>query len=261
MSTPTRLVQFTDCHLFGNPDGLLRGIATLPSLRATVASAMRASCGWDATLLTGDLVQDDPTGYAHVRDVFGDFGHPVHCIPGNHDDPTALRRELSVPPFKVGGHAHFDDWLVVMLDSCVPGFANGELSTGELERLDKLLKGNARRHALVCLHHHPVRMGSRWLDQVGLENASVFWDVLGAHRSVRGVLWGHVHQAFDIRRGDVQLMGTPSTCAQFKPNIDGFAIDARPPAYRWLELQQDGSIRTQVEWAQAESEVLQAQTG
>ena len=166
-----------------------------------------------------------------------------------------------MPPFKVGGHAHFDDWLVVMLDSCVPGFANGELSTGELERLDKLLKGNDRRHALVCLHHHPVRMGSRWLDQVGLENASVFWDVLGAHRSVRGVLWGHVHQAFDIRRGDVQLMGTPSTCAQFKPNIDGFAIDARPPAYRWLELQQDGSIRTQVEWAQAESEVLQAQTG
>jgi len=261
MSISTRLIQFTDCHLFGNPDGLLRGIATLPSLRATVAAAMRASGGWDATLLTGDLVQDDPTGYAHIRDVFGDFGHPVHCIPGNHDDPLALRRELSVPPFRVGGHAHFDDWLVVMLDSCVPGFANGALSTCELERLDHLLAGRSREHALVCLHHHPVRMGSRWLDQVGLENASQLWDVLGAHDCVRGVLWGHVHQAFDGWRGPVQLMGTPSTCAQFKPNIDGFAIDPRPPAYRKLDLCDDGSIRTAVEWVRTEPEALHAQTG
>ncbi len=261
MSKPTRLVQFTDCHLSGNPDALLRGIATLPSLRATVAAAMRTRGGWDATLLTGDLVQDDPAGYAHIRDVFGDFEHPVCCIPGNHDIPVALRRELAVPPFRVGGHVHLEDWLVVMLDSCVPGFANGALSTAELERLEKLLHGRSREHVLVCLHHHPVRMGSRWLDQVGLENASVFWDVLGAHRSVRGVVWGHVHQAFDGQRGSVQLMGTPSTCAQFKPNVDGFAIDGLPPAYRWLDLNADGSIHTAVEWARVAPEALRAQTG
>jgi Icc protein len=261
MSTTTRLVQFTDMHLFGDPDGRLRGIETLPSLRATVAAAMQARGDWDATLLTGDLVQDDARGYAHVRDVFCHFEHPVYCIPGNHDDPAALRRELAVPPFRVGGHAYLGDWLVVLLDSCVPGFANGALREQELQRLEALLRERRREHVLVCLHHHPVLMGSRWLDQVGLENADALFAVLDAHASVRGLLWGHVHQPYDGRRGGIQLLGTPSTCAQFKPNVDGFAIDPRPPAYRWLDLGPDGTIHSAVEWVRYAPASLHARAG
>jgi len=28
---------------------------------------------------------------------------------------------------------------------------------------------------MVCLHHHPVPMGSHWLDDIGLSNANEFW--------------------------------------------------------------------------------------
>src|SRR5580698_1669402 len=48
----------------------------------------------------------------------------------------------------------------------------------------------------VCLHHHPVPMSSDWLDQIGLSNAAEFWSIVDAHRNVRAVLWGHVHQSF-----------------------------------------------------------------
>src|SRR5271169_6146442 len=76
---PVRLVQFTDLHLYGAADGRLRGIATRPSLEAALALARREA-PWEALLLTGDLVQDDAAGYAHVRELFGDSPVPVYCI-------------------------------------------------------------------------------------------------------------------------------------------------------------------------------------
>jgi Icc protein len=48
--------------------------------------------------------------------------------------------------------------------------------------------------------------------------------------------------------GRVRLMGTPSTCMQFTQNSDEFAVDTRPPAYRWLELEPDGGLETGIEW-------------
>ena len=98
--------------------------------------------------------------------------------------------------------------------------------------------------------HHPVPMSSRWLDRVGLTNAAEFLHTLDAHRNVRAVVWGHVHQAYDGLRKGVRLLATPSTCAQFLPNADDFAIDHRPPAFRSLELRADGTLLTEVVWVQ-----------
>ncbi|NNF17581.1 MAG: phosphoesterase, partial [Gammaproteobacteria bacterium] len=39
-----------------------------------------------------------------------------------------------------------------------------------------------------------------------------------------------------------------STCAQFTPESSGFAIDDKPPGFRWLELYQDGTLRSDVVW-------------
>jgi Icc protein len=128
-----RVIQFTDPHLYGNEAETLRGIATLPALKAALNDA-QSSSSWppDALLVTGDLVQDDPAGYAHFRRIFGSFGLPVMCIPGNHDDPVAMRRELRGPPFIVGGFADFERWRIVLLDSSLPGSASGHLSQQSL---------------------------------------------------------------------------------------------------------------------------------
>jgi Icc protein len=47
------------------------------------------------------------------------------------------------------------------------------------------------------------------------------------------------------------MMSTPSTCFQFVPGRDDFAIDDRPPGYRWLHLYPDGRIDTRVVWVPA----------
>lgn len=244
-----RLTHLTDPHLYGGEGELLRGIATLPSLQATLTHAQRRE-DWppDAVLVTGDLVQDDPTGYGHFRDLFGSLPVPVLCLPGNHDEPEAMRRELDCAPFVVGGHVDLGLWRIVLLDSTVPGSAAGRLSAQTLAALQSALGGAPQRHTLVCLHHHPVPMASRWLDHVGLQNADEFLDVIDRHPNVRGIVWGHVHQSYDGLRKGVRLLATPSTCAQFLPHSEQFALDRLPPAYRTLELHADGSIVTDVVW-------------
>jgi Icc protein len=246
-----RLIQFTDPHLYADEAGRLRGVATLPALRAALAQAQARDWPPEALLVTGDLVQDDPGGYVSFRRVFGGLGLPVYCIPGNHDEPKAMRRELRGAPFVLEGAVDHGPWRIVLLDSSVPGSAEGRISSTGLAQLDAALRGAAGRHVLVCLHHHPVPMSSRWLDRVGLTNADELFKVLDAHHNVRALLWGHVHQSFDGLRRNVRLLATPSTCAQFLPYSDDFALDPRPPAYRTLELRADGTVLTEVVWVDA----------
>ncbi len=247
-----QILQFTDPHLFGNPAAALRGVVTDSTLRAVIDAAYAQVPGHSAVLVTGDLVQDDPSGYARFVEIFGASRRPVLCIPGNHDEPDAMRAALAEEPFRYAGAHDFGAWRFVMLDSVQPGHVGGHLREAELERLDRAL-AEAPRHAVACLHHHPVDMGSRWIDGIGLANAAEFWRVIEAHANVRAVVWGHVHQEWEGRRGDVRLFATPSTGAQFLPRSERYAIDARPPAYRRFDLADDGRIRSKVDWVEPQA--------
>jgi len=242
------LLQFTDPHLSGLPDLRIRGIATSATLARCIAHARVRHPSPDAVLLTGDLVHDDADGYAVLRAQFADAGAPVHCLPGNHDDPAAVREALDGAPFVHDFARRYDGWLILMLDSTVTGAQHGHLDAEELARLDVALAAQAGAHTLVCLHHHPVPHGSRWLDELMLDNSAEFFAVLARHAGVRGLAWGHTHQPFEGMHGRIRLMGTPSTCMQFTQNADDFEVDSRPPAYRWLELGRDGDIETGIEW-------------
>jgi Icc protein len=244
-----KILQITDPHLYGSAGAKLRGVETDSSLRSVLADAFAEFPDYAALLVTGDLVQDDPSGYLRFRSVFGGSPKPVLCVPGNHDEPQAMQHELQGAPFQIGGTWSSGGWQFVMLDSYDPGHVGGRLTAQELERLDRAL-ARSPAHAMVCLHHHPVDMGSRWLDGVGLANADEFWRVIEAHSHVRAVAWGHVHQEYDDRRGSVRLFGTPSTGAQFLPKSDRYAVDSRPPGYRHFTLHTDGRIDTGVRWVE-----------
>jgi Icc protein len=246
MNEPIRLLQFTDPHLVARPGGALRGVDTRDSLQQVLRYARARHWDADALLLTGDLVNDDPGGYATVRELFGELGKPVWCLPGNHDQPEAMRRELAAAPFEVGGFHDLGAWRIVLVDSCAPGHAYGRISAAELARLEASLAGAGGRHVLIALHHHPVRMGSRWIDSVGLQNAPEFFALTDRSPELRAIVWGHVHQSLDTHRKGVRLLATPSTCAQFLPQVDQFAIDPSPPGYRRLALHADGSLETEV---------------
>lgn len=246
MIADIRLLQFSDPHLFAHADGVMRGVATRAALQTVLRHARAHHWNSDALLLTGDLVNDDPGGYAAIRELFGNLGKPVWCTPGNHDDPHTMGRELGADPFYIGGFHDLGAWRVIVLDSCVPGRAHGHLRATELSRLDAALAGAGDRHVLIAMHHHPVPMASRWIDSVGLKNSDEFFALTDRYAQLRVIVWGHVHQSFDSRRKGVRLLAVPSTCAQFLPHADDFALDASPPGYRRLTLRRDGTIETEV---------------
>jgi len=242
-----QILQITDPHLSGHDGGSSRGVDTDSSLRNVLNDAFAHGADYAAVLVTGDLVNDDPQGYVRFKSFVGDLAQPVLCIPGNHDIPATMRHSLARAPFQYCGARSVGGWQFVMLDSHEPGRAGGRLSARELTRLDAAL-AHSSRHTLVCLHHHPVEVGSQWLDGIGLANAADFWGVIEAHAHVRAVAWGHVHQAFDGERKGVRLFGTPSTCAQFLPRSDRYALDSSPPAYRRFELRDDGRVHSEIQW-------------
>jgi Icc protein len=155
---------------------------------------------------------------------------------------------LGTTPFHVGDELQQENWSLIMLSSFSGGDDGGRLSQDELTRLQASLQKNRSLHTLICVHHHPIPMGSRWLDGVSLRNADDFFEIVNQFSQVKGILWGHVHQASDRRRKGVRLMSTPSTCSQFRPNSDDFALDSRSPGYRWLNLSASGAIETEVIW-------------
>lgn len=238
------LVQLTDSHLFAGPDGKLLGMSTAESLRCVVDLVLDEQPRIDLLLATGDLSQDGSLeSYRQFRELSERIDAPVRWCPGNHDELAAMEEaarhsEMMAPVLDIGA------WRVTLLDTLVPGEVHGMLRDDQLALLERSLQEAPERHHLVCLHHHPVVIGSRWMDSIGLRNHDAFFEVIDRYSCVRAVLWGHIHQEFDAVRAGVRLLATPSTGLQFAPGSDDFLVDTRAPGYRWLRLNADGRLAT-----------------
>lgn len=239
-----RVLHITDTHLFALPHAHHHGLDTEATLERVLGAA--AASAWDLVLVTGDLVHDGSSrGYRRLADHLDRLGVPALCIPGNHDDPSALAGALPTGGLAWRGRHEAGPWTILMLDSHLPGAVGGELGEAELRRLRAELAGG-EGPVLIALHHPPVAVGSPWMDADGLRDATAFWRVVDDSRRVRGILWGHIHQAFDTTRGRIRLMASPSTGLQFTPHSTEFALDASPPGYRRLLLGADGVIDSEV---------------
>lgn len=249
-SDPLVLLHISDTHLHAAADSRMRGVVTYETFLAVIEHAQR-SPHWPPAgiLVTGDIVQDESrAGYERFRSSLEPLGLPVYCIPGNHDDPKLMDELLSKQPFQVGGEVRLGPWSVILLNTFLTGEDAGGLGDRRLQGLTAALKEHSSQHVLICMHHHPLPLGSAWLDGVALRDSQQFLGVVDAHPNIRAVVCGHVHQASDRDRRTVRFISTPSTCAQFLPSSEFFALDQRPPGFRWLVLHADGSIDTEVTW-------------
>jgi Icc protein len=244
-----RVLHLTDPHLFADADGDLRGTVTQESLQRVLDHYKAGDWRADRALITGDLIQDDsPEAYERFRKLLLPLNMRMHCVPGNHDIRDLMRPICSRPPFSYCAKEEVYDWLMLGLDSCIKGSAGGLIPQEEFERMEQIISESPAKHVLVYLHHPPVSMGSKWLDTVLLKNGDELLERLEAAGRVRLLVFGHVHQPYDAEHNGIQVIGTPSTCSQFKPGSDDFALDDRPPAYRRITLKSDGTSRSELIW-------------
>lgn len=244
---PLRVVQFSDSHLFASTDGKLLGLNTDYSLDRVLDLIGQEQPAMDLLLATGDLSQDaSVASYRRLIDKLKRFPVPCYWLEGNHDLTRPMIESLGGRDFLSPCVVRIGNWDIVMLDSTIPHDVPGELDDGDIVFLEKSLAAAGDRHVMVCLHHHPIPLGCKWLDTQVVSSADRFFEVIDRHANVRAIIWGHVHQEFDGERNGVKMYAVPSTCVQFKPHSEDFSVDDAAPGYRWFDLHADGRITTGV---------------
>lgn len=246
MDSALNVLQVTDPHLFSTQDGELLGMNTQETYRAVLREIQSFHQQIDLVLATGDIAQD------HSRPSYQSFLAlterlaPTYWLAGNHDDWALMQRVAGDYHAK---HRVIDHgaWRFIMVNSAVVNKVHGFIDPEELHWLEQQVISGGGRNVMVCLHHHPVATGCDWLDRIGVRNGEALLQRLAQYPSIKAVIWGHVHQeAFSLHE-HIALYSTPSTCIQFKPNSEDFALDqARGPGWRFFTLFANGDIASQV---------------
>jgi len=245
----TRILHLTDLHLHADANYQLKGINTEQSLLDVLQHIQQQPVSADIILITGDLTHDETeAGYQRLARILRPLHIPVYVLPGNHDVVPLMKQCMNQANISTQSHIQLPHWQIIMLDSVLPGSEGGHLANDQFMLLENILKQHPQQHSLVCLHHQPCPVGSRWLDTMQVDNGEQLIELLHQYPNVRALLWGHVHQDFSDGTGNLQLLATPSTCKQFKPQSDDFAMDENPPGYRWLILEDNGKLNTEVVW-------------
>lgn len=252
-----RLWQVSDTHCYASDDARLEWVeeAIFPNrnLRAVLEYLGQVEA-YSALILSGDLVQEETElSYRRINTLLQAFPLPVYALPGNHDIPalmqTCLDGNVSVPE-----QVSFGVWHCLLLDTHSPGKPGGYLDEAQLQRLESLLQGIPEGHfTLIFMHHHPLAIGSAWMDVMGLQEAERFWAVVERFPTVRAVFNGHIHQEFAGQHTfpngrSVPVWGTPATCVQLKALNPVFAFDHTRPAWRDITLFPDGTLETAVHY-------------
>jgi Icc protein len=238
------ILQITDPHLFSDKRKRLRGVPTYDCL-VDVLEHLRASKldpKW--VVLSGDLAHDEQREtYILLRSLLEPWLDRLLVIPGNHDNRESIKAVFGdqflgddCPEPYTTFSCNVGRWLLLGLDSHVPGQVAGRVATEQLQWMDKQLECSGDRQCLLFLHHPPISIESAWLDKLGLLDPAPLLARIHRHRQIAAVVAGHVHQDFSGTIEGRPFYTTPSTAMQFTPGQQKPSYDTIPCGYRVFEL-------------------------
>jgi Icc protein len=235
-------IQISDTHLFADPAAKLWDVAPDPQLDIVIDTLAATAPEPEFVIVTGDCSADgSPESYRRLREKIARLTATAYYLPGNHDDAPYMARFLAdrtLARFEKFTQA-FDasGWRFILLDSSVAGEDGGSIGNDQREWLRARLARDPKMPTVVAMHHNPLPVGSRWLDTMTISDAPALLAVLDTAPHVKLVLFGHVHQEFEVRRGATSYVSAPSTFFQFKPHAAEFGQDeARAPGARIVRL-------------------------
>ncbi|MEZ6060452.1 MAG: metallophosphoesterase [Planctomycetaceae bacterium] len=240
--TTYRVLQLTDLHVFADNHATLKGIPTHATLKSVVSRILELDGQFDHVVITGDHTHDElPESYRLVRDSLQPWLDRLWQIPGNHDDRSVLRSVFSSRVCGTGAdRINFvfscGDWTCIGLDSHQPGQVPGLLGNDQIQWLKNTIADCASPRLALFIHHPPVRVGSVWMDRIGLQDASELQSLIREQSRIRLVCCGHVHHEFEFTLSEAKIVTTPSTGIQFDPRGDAPTFVADAPGWRIIEF-------------------------
>jgi 3',5'-cyclic-AMP phosphodiesterase len=191
-----KLIVLSDLHL-GPPGTAVNGLDPGDRLAQAVAVITRDHADAALVLIAGDLAdRGEVAAYRHLRDRLAPLQMPVHLTLGNHDDRGAFLSVfgpgLDDAQGRVSKAIDLGIYRVLLLDTSEPGLVGGRLCQGRLDWLAARLDEARDRPVIIVQHHHanPLHLP---VDEIMLETAQDYLDVLRRHPDIRQVIAGHVH--------------------------------------------------------------------
>jgi 3',5'-cyclic AMP phosphodiesterase CpdA len=199
----TTFVQLSDTHILPTDDARLFGLDPSAGLRAVLARVRELEVAPAFFLVTGDIANGgEAASYERFREHLAEiegFGVPVLLGLGNHDARVPFRQVVL-------GQADASDETqpyyysrivaglrILMLDSRIPGEADGALGRDQLDWLEGQLSHPTDAAGDIVVVHHPVLpRGVPRLNDYLLRDRDALGEVL-AGRRVLGILSGHSH--------------------------------------------------------------------
>ena len=231
------IAHLSDPHLLAR-QRLYGAVDTTAHLREAMKRLTLLETPPQAIVFTGDLAdRAEPDAYRRLREIVepeaAQMGAEVVWVMGNHDEPEPFARELhgeEVGPGATLDRVHDVAGLrIIALDTTVPGYHHGELSTAQLEWLTAELAAPAEHGTLLALHHAPIPVPiTRLSALIELADQDRLAEVVTG-TDVRGVLGGHFHFSSFSTFAGVPVSVASATCyvadpastERFMSSIDG----------------------------------------
>ena len=230
------LLHISDTHLLSGGRKLYQTIEGEALLRSFLDRIVASGLSIDALIFTGDLAdRGEPEAYQRLRDLVTPYAQSLEAqvvwVMGNHDEIPAYSHVLFGENHTKEPQDRVYDLRglrVIALDTSVPGFHHGELSTEQLAWLERELSTPAPHGTILALHHPPIPTPIALMGLIELENQSDLEAVVRGS-DVRGVLGGHLHYATFSQFAGVPVSVAPAACY----NIDliapsGHTLSAKP---------------------------------
>ena len=221
-----RFAHFSDTHIGPKHYDQLYETLTAPRLERLVDHFNSMSAELDFIVHTGDLVRDpDAASYALAAELLGRLERPLYLCNGNHDDASLMQAAFPRPgnllstedryayTFAVKGERF------VVLDARGPDEIDphGRLDEQQLEALKTLLQ-QEKSSTTIFVHFPALTLDCDWVDRLMLiENGDQLHRLLKLNATnLRGVFFGHVHQATQTWQDGVLYVSSASSFCQFR---------------------------------------------
>ena len=213
------IAHISDTHLLAGSKPLYGAVDTDATVARALEQLERSETRPEAIIITGDLADvGEPDAYERLKKLIEPaaerMGSQTIWVMGNHDEraPFAsilLGEEPSTATqdrvYNVGGLR------IIALDSSVPGYHHGDLSTEQLAWLRDELATPAPHGTILALHHPPIPTPIELMALIELDHQAELAEVVRGS-DVRAILAGHLHYSTSGTFAGIPVSVSAATC-------------------------------------------------
>ncbi|MCS6872378.1 MAG: metallophosphoesterase [Anaerolineae bacterium] len=247
-----RFIHISDSHLGKTPDFIYNGFNSYCHLEKVIETINGLPFSVDFVLHSGDVTEYGSfEEYALARRLLERLRFPVKYVVGNHDNAALLQNALLGIESPSGRYDHsftVDGVQVVLLDTNNGFVPNGTLTERQLADLRALCTPEGMP-LIIAMHHPPLPLDTPWMAEgwasfgfrsMLLNEGEAFRAAIApARERLRGVLFGHIHRAFQVQHDGVFYCSAPSTVIQFAAHPEQRnpkPAPEEPPAFALVTL-------------------------